>query len=123
VIRKIAIVGFLSCAIAFNSYAHDSDRLDQLEKDVQETQRRLSKLESLLSSSGNAQKPLPSGEGWKAVTNWRKLTTDMSTGEVQRTLGEPYRVDGGVSATWYYQNGGRLHFFRDKLNSWTEPLQ
>ena len=120
-VKTIIIIGFLSLSVAFNSYAHDSNRIDQLEKEMQEIKLRLSKLESLLSNPSNAQKPVTSGEGWKSVMNWRKLTTDMSTSDVQKILGEPDRVDGGTIATWYYQNGGRITFFMGKAHEWMEP--
>ena len=122
-VKTNIVIGFLSLAVAFNSYAHDSDRIDQLEKEILETKLRLLKLESLLGNPTNAQKPETSGEGWKSVTNWRKLTKDMSTREVQSILGEPYRLDGGTFATWYYQNGGRITFYEEKVFRWTEPRQ
>jgi hypothetical protein len=122
-VKTIIIIGLLSFAVPFNSYANDSDRIDQLEKEIQETKLRLLKLESLLSNPSNAQKPVTSGEGWKSIMNWRKLTTDMSTSDVQKILGEPHRVDGGTVAMWYYQNGGRIMFMSGKVSSWTEPYQ
>jgi len=120
-IKTIIIIGFLSLAAPINSYANDSDRIDQLEKEMQQIQLRLSKLESLLSNTSNAQTPVTSGEGWKSVMNWRKLATDMSPSDVQNILGEPDRADGGVVATWYYQNGGTITFMRGKVYHWTEP--
>ena len=122
-VKTIAIIGFLSLAVAFNANAHDSDRVDQLEKELQEIKLRLSKLESLLSNPSNAQKPVTSGEGWKSIMNWRKLTNGMSTSDVQRILGEPHWVDGGAIASWYYQNGGRITFYEGKVDRWTEPRQ
>ena len=122
-VKTIAIIGFLSLAVAFNANAHDSDRVDQLEKELQGIKLRLSKLESLLSNPSNAQKPVTSGEGWKSIMNWRKLTNGMSTSDVQRILGEPHRVDGGTIATWYYQNGGRIIFYEGKVSQWMEPRQ
>jgi hypothetical protein len=61
------------------------------------------------------------GEGWKSVSNWRKLKTDMEYDEVRMILGEPHRIDGGGVARWYYQNGGKATFIGDKLQSWEEP--
>lgn len=122
-VKKIIIIGFLSLAVAFNSYAHDSDRIDQLEKEILETKLRLSKLESLLSNPSNAQEPVKSGEGWKSVSNWRKLTNGMSTSDVQKILGEPDRLNGGTFATWSYQNGGRVTFYQGKIYQWMEPRQ
>lgn len=39
-----------------------------------------------------------SGEGWKSIMNWRKLTTDTGYSAVQKILGEPHQVDGGQIA-------------------------
>lgn len=122
-VKTISIIGFLSLAVAFNSHAHDSDRIDQLEKEIQETKLRLSKLESLLSSPSNAEEPVTSGEGWKSVMNWRKITEDMSTSDVQKILGEPHWVAGGTITNWDYQNGGSVVFLKGKVERWMEPRQ
>ena len=120
---KTIIIGFLSLAVAFNSNAQDSDRIDQLNKEIQEIKLRLSKLESLLSNPSKAQEVLTLGQGWKSVVSWRKLTTNRNYSDVKDILGEPHRVDGGSLASWYYQNGGRVVFFDGKVTQWTEPRQ
>lgn len=120
-LKTIIIIGFLSLAVVLNAYANDNDRIEQLEKEMQETKLRLQKLESLLSKPSNAQEPVTSGEGWKSVTNWRKLNTQMGDSDVRNLLGEPQRVDGGTIAHWYYQNRGEVTFYRGKVDSWTEP--
>ena len=122
-VKTIIIIGFLSLAVAFNSYAHDNDRIEQLEKDIQETKHRLSKLESLLNNTSNAQEPITSVNGWKSITNWRKLTKGMSSSDVQKILGEPRRVDGGTVTFWHYQNGGEIIFYEGKVDRWSEPRQ
>ena len=122
-IKTITVIVFLSLGVAFNSYADDSDRIDRLEKDVQELKLRISKIESLLSDSSKSKELAPSHEGWKSVSNWRKLTTDMSESDVQNILGEPQRVDGGSLASWYYENGGTVIFFDGKVHRWMEPRE
>lgn len=122
-VKTITFIGFLLLAVTFNANAHDSDQIDQLEKEIQEIKLRLSKLESLLSNPSKAEELVTSSEGWKSVMNWRKLTTDMSTSDVQKILGAPYRVDGGSLTRWYYQNGGIVTFFEGKVDHWTEPRQ
>ncbi len=120
-VKTVPIIGFLLLAVAINSNAHDSDRVEKLEKEIQELKLRVSKLESLLSNPSKAQEPVTSSEGWKSILNWRMLTTDMSTSDVQKILGAPHRVDGGVIAHWYYQNGGEVTFFDGKVHRWREP--
>ena len=122
-IKTITIIGFLSLFIAFNSYADDSDRIDKLEKEVQELKLRISKLESLLINPGAAQEVVTPGDGWKSIANWRKLTTGMAPSDVRKILGEPQRVDGGDIAVWYYQNRGRVLFYEGKVDQWMEPQE
>jgi len=47
----------------------------------------------------------------------------MNTSDVKKILGEPYRVDGGKIATWYYKNDGRVNFYEEKVHHWNEPRQ
>lgn len=122
-IKTIAIIGFLSLAVAFNSYAQDSDRIDQLEKEIQEIKLRLSKLESMLGKPSTTQEVVSSSEGWKSIENWKKLTRDMSTSDVKRILGEPQYESGGIVAYWDYPNGGKVFFDDGKLSAWSEPRQ
>jgi len=120
-VKTIIVIGLLSFVVAFNSNAQDIDRIGQLEKEIQEIKLRLSKLESLFSNPSKTQELVTSSEGWKSVMNWRKLTTGMDTSDVQRILGAPQRVDGGVIASWYYENGGRVIYYKGKVDRWEEP--
>lgn len=121
-VKIITIIVYLSLGVIFNSYAHDSDRVDQLEKELHDTKERLSKIESMLVNTSEDQVIVNSSDGWKSVRNWRKLTTGMSYDEVRKILGEPHRIDGGMVAEWRYKNGGRAGFFNDSLRSWDEPF-
>lgn len=122
-IKTISTIACLSLAMAFNAHAHDSDRIDRLEKEMQEIRLRLQKLEALAGKPGIAQEPATSGGGWKSAMNWKKLAKDMSAGEVRRILGEPLQLDGGTFARWHYQNGGVVMFFEGKVSQWQEPPQ
>ncbi len=120
-IKAFVTIGFLSLAVAFNANAHDSDRISQLEKELQDIKFRLSRLETLPGNQSKAQEPVTSSDGWRSVTNWRKLIQDMSESDVRRILGEPDRIDGGGVAFWYYQNKGSVTFISGKVQSWKEP--
>ena len=122
-VKKIIVIGLLSLVVAFNSYAQDSDRIDQLEKEIQVLKLRVLTIESLISNPSLTQEVVPSGEGWNSVANWRKLSTDMNYNDVRKILGEPYRVDGGNMVIWYYKNDGRVVFIEGKVHEWTEPRQ
>jgi len=122
-LKRIAIIGFLSLAVPFSSYANDSDRINQLEKELQEIKLRLTKLESLLSNPSKAQELVTSGDGWKSVVNWRKLSRGMDPSDVRKILGEPHRVEGGPFTRWYYQNDGTVTFHDEKVYRWEEPRE
>jgi ABC-type bacteriocin/lantibiotic exporter with double-glycine peptidase domain len=120
-IKVIIVSAFLSFAVIFSSHAQNGDRIGQLEKEIQELKARVSRLEPLLNEPSRAQGIDTSGERWKSLANWRKLSTDMSASEVRTILGEPERLDGGSVARWYYQNGGRVTFISGRVSQWVEP--
>ena len=119
--KKIAVIVIFSLVTTLSSYAHESERVEQLERDVQETKERISRLESMLNKNSGEKEYVATGDGWKSVANWRKLATDMNEGAVRRILGEPHKIDGGGVATWYYKNEGRVVFISGKVASWYEP--
>lgn len=136
--KTIAMIVFLSLGVAFNSYADDSDRIDQLEKQVQELKLRVSKLETLLNkSNATPSKPvtklskpdanknvITSGDGWKSISSWKKLFSGMSHKDVRKILGEPSRTRGGeYFETWNYPNSGYVIFKYGKVFRWTGPSQ
>ena len=122
-IKAIIIVGVLSLAVVSNANTHDSARIDQLEKQIQELKLRISKLDSILSAPNSHKEIASSSDGWKSMTNWRMLSTDMGPSDVKKILGEPHRVDGGIVADWYYQNDGRVTFVNGKVTNWREPRE
>lgn len=76
-----------------------------------------------INSEGDSDKTVVSDEGWKSVSNWRKLKSGMGYDEVRKILGEPHRIEGGIVARWSYQNGSKATFVSDELQSWEEPKQ
>lgn len=119
-LKEMTLIGFLLFAVPSDANAQDSDRVDQLEKEIQAMKLRLSNLESLLAPN-NAQSAPVSGEGWKSIVNWRKLSKDMSANDVRELLGEPERIDGGNTSFWHYPKLGQVTFFREKVERWSEP--
>ena len=120
-VPKLAIVLFLSLVVTLSSYAHDSDRIEQLEREVQETKQRLSILESKLQHTNDEEELVISDDGWKSVANWRKLTFGMSALSVKNLLGDPHKIDGAKNAVWYYDNGGVVRIIDGNVDRWSEP--
>ena len=118
---KAVSVACLPLSVALNSYAQSADRTEQLEKEILGIKLRLTNLEAAQGKPTTSSKPVPSGDGWKAVGSWRALKSGMSPDDVRAVLGEPARVKGGDLAFWFYSNGGDVTFMRDKVTSWSEP--
>ena len=120
-VPRLAIVLFLSLVASFHSSAHDSDRIEQLEREVQETKQRLSILESKLRDTNDEEELVIADDGWKSVANWRKLTFGMSALSVKNLLGDPHKIDGAKNAVWYYDNGGVVRIIDGNVDRWSEP--
>ena len=118
---RLAITVILSLVASFSSYAHDSDRIEQLEREVEETKKRLSILESKLQNKNDEKELVIADDGWKSVANWRKLSPGMSTRSVKKILGAPHRIDGAKNAAWYYNNGGVVRIIDGNVDRWSEP--
>ena len=104
-----------------NATGIQPERVEQLERDMQEVKSRISALETKLSGISKAEEAVIAGEGWKSLANWRKLKTGMSYESVTEILGSSLRVDGGTMASWHYEDGGRVTFLDGEVHSWTEP--
>ena len=92
-----------------------------IEGEIQELKSRILKLEAKVSSIKNFGTPVIPGNGWKVLESWRKLKTGMDYEAVERILGPAHRIDGGVLAQWYYENGGRANFSDGEVRRWIEP--
>ena len=121
VVTRLSIAVILSFLATFGSYAHDSERIDQLEKEVQETKERLSILESKLRDQYDEEELEITDDGWKFEANWKKLTPGMSARKVKTLLGPPLKIDGAKNAAWYYENGGVVRIIDGNVDRWTEP--
>lgn len=118
---KTVAIACIPLTVTFSSHAQSTDRTEQLEKEVREIKLRLTNLEAAQGKPTASPKPVQSGDGWKALANWRALKGEMTPSNVRGLLGEPSQLDGGEVARWYYPSGGRVVFMGEKLYQWTEP--
>jgi hypothetical protein len=118
----LSVVGIVALTAAFSSFASDSDRIAQLEKEVLELKLRLTNLETPQKKSGINQRMAASNDGWKSLANWRSLKKGMSYDDVRGVLGEPATIRAsGVLTFWGYANRGTVTYFDDRLDGWSEP--
>ena len=120
-LMRTLLLAIVITLTTFSSFANDSERISQLENEVNELKLRIQKLENFPPNTSNQQKQVLANEGAKSIANWRKLNRGMSYNDVRGLLGEPLRIEGGGIATWRYASNGNVVFIRDKLSSWDEP--
>ena len=119
---KLSVVGIVALTAVFSSFASDSDRIVQLEKEVLELKLRLTNLEAPQKKSVINQRMAASNDGWKSLANWRSLKKGMSYDDVRGVLGEPATIRAsGVLTFWGYANRGTVTYFDDRLDGWSEP--
>ncbi|MBD3642261.1 MAG: hypothetical protein HUJ18_14805 [Marinobacter sp.] len=99
----------------------ETGELVSIENELQGLKNRISKLEARLSVIKGEGDPVTLKDGWKRLKSWRKLEAEMDYESVERILGPAHRVDGGIVANWYYENGGRVTFYRGSVQRWEEP--
>ena len=99
----------------------ETGELVGIENELQELKNRISQLEERLSSIKGTDDPVTLNDGWKRIENWRALEAEMDYESVERILGPAHRIDGGIVANWYYENGGRVIFYRGSVQRWEEP--
>lgn len=120
--KAISIFGFVlifACSGVVN--AHELDDARVLENEVDDIKRRLTVLEALIVDLNNAQELVSKSGDRRLISEWRKLSRDMSMSEVRDLLGEPDTVNGGSFTDWQYKNGGRVIFYKEKVDRWIEP--
>ena len=122
-IKTITTIGFLLLTVAFNANANadDSNRIDQMEMEIQAIKGRLSEIETIIHNPGEGKKHVTPGEGWQSIENWRKLTRGMNPDDVRKILGDPYNIQAGKITHWYYQDGGEVSFYGGAVDLWREP--
>ena len=97
------------------------EEIEWMEREVQELKSRILKLEAKLTGINTKSEPDISGDGWKALSSWRKLKVGMDYESVKKILGSAHRIDGGILARWYYKNGGQVNFYDGGVTRWQEP--
>jgi predicted component of type VI protein secretion system len=136
----MSCVSLLLLTTSLPSHANDSDRITQLEKQVQELKLRLNNLETKTSASAQQrhaavsqsdgsrptasvqQAPVASKTDMKVLEKWRSLEKGMSPDQVRAVLGEPQKTQtNNTFSYWDYANQGSLTFAHGRLNGWTEP--
>lgn len=118
---KNTFIGVVALTISLSAYPADSDRIAQLEKEVQDLKVRITNLEGSQNNTSSSQKIVSPNDGWKRLANWRTLKKGMSFDEVRAILGEPGRIQGGSVTFWTYPDRASVTFYNDRLDGWTEP--
>lgn len=119
--RLFLLVFTLSLLHTSISFAHDTERINQLELEVLKLKQQVSELQSMLQGSSDQEKVVATGDGWKSLANWKKLHAGMGFSDVRKLLGEPEWTHSGNLASWHYKNNGKVSFFRGVVDSWEEP--
>ena len=131
----ITCVGLLALTPSLSAHANDSDRITQLEKQVQELTLRLGNLEAQRSppaTQAQQKAAAPQSEATRVATvpktdpkvlaKWRGLERGLSLDDVRAALGTPLKVQTNSTFTyWDYANQGSITFHQGRLSGWTEP--
>jgi hypothetical protein len=106
------VLGTLICAVA--SAQSLDDRVRELERRVEQLEKQGAKP----ASPASANQPVSS-----QTEKWRSLRRGMTESDVRSVLGEPSKVDVGVSyVTWEYPERGNVRFdFNGRVQVWSEP--
>ena len=122
---KSVILIFLLILIFTNSLSADqSSEIKKLETRIVELEKRVAKLEALLETSSKSK--ISHSEKWKNRSLWRQLKVGMTKYQVRNLLGEPRKIDGGSTLTYWYYSKETWHCYisfdgSDKVYGWTEP--
>ena len=109
------------------SHAHDSERIDQLEQEIESLKVLLSILMIAQAATSEemdaeeADSAKNTDAKWAKLENWRRLKRNMSYEQVRNLLGEPEQVSGGAFTRWSYPDLGSVTFYDDKVHGWHEP--
>ena len=81
--------------------------LKDLRYKVQQQDKRIKKLERLLSSPAKVKKAkqAANSDGWRKPSNWTRVKKGMSYSQVKRILGKPTRTQSITPYVTYYYTG------------------
>jgi hypothetical protein len=105
------------------SLAQQTSEITELKSRIAELEKRVAALEILMGTPSS--NTIHYSEKWENRTFWRELKTGMSMRQVEAILGEPRKVDGGSTLTyWYYSEESwhsRVSFNHKGVHGWKEP--
>ncbi|MCK4338421.1 MAG: outer membrane protein assembly factor BamE [Candidatus Cloacimonetes bacterium] len=122
--KNVILICFLILIFTNSLSADQSSEIKKLEARIVELEKRVAKLEALLENSKTRE--IEFLEKWKNRSLWRKLNVGMTKHQVETLLGEPRKIDGGSTLTYWYYSKESWHSNISFDNSgsvygWTEP--
>ena len=121
---RIAVLALMVASSA--AYAQtDSERISELQNQVEALQRRVTALEGGTRESSASAPAIKQGNP-EDIRNWRQLRVGMKEQQVEALLGSPSKVDMySHQFIWYYNYplGGHISFDSESrvVKTWNEP--
>ena len=121
--KKSMLLCFVILFLSSSLFSDQSSEIKKFEARIVELEKRVAKLEALLENSKISE--IEFSEKWKDRSLWRKLKVGMTKHQVEILLGEPRRIKGGSTLTfWYYSEDGtqsNIRFDDNGVYGWSEP--
>jgi hypothetical protein len=103
-------------------------RIDVLERQTIDLERRVRELEAMIMVEPSGLRPAAVSLQSRDIQNWRRLRLNMTMDQVRALLGEPERVEVlGPFTSWLWSSLGGANVRFDnrsgKVDAWSEPRQ
>jgi hypothetical protein len=103
-------------------------RIDVLERQTIDLERRVRELEAMIMVEPSGLRPAAVSLQSRDIQNWRRLRLNMTMDQVRALLGEPERVEvPGPFTFWRWNSLGGANVSFDnrsgKVEGWSEPRQ